>query len=110
MSGPFVLARLGAPADESFATLPALAGRIVALRDALPARPDLRAIGAMLARDPLPGGRVVALRLLDGEHAGRGTLLGYAFMPGDVHAEQPSALMDAIAAAAELTDNLGRAA
>jgi len=97
---PYILARFGAP-DLEFASLAAMARAIDSER--LLRSPDcrLRAVRAQLSRSDLPGGQVVAVRIADGAHAGKGTLIGYAFMPRHAAAEAPFDLMRAIDDAAE---------
>lgn len=100
MSGAFVLAFSSGRADWTFPTLARLAAAIVAERDAHAEQPEISATRAILSRSGgLPGGAVVSVRLRDGAMGGRGSHLGYAFLP--LHPQQREArqLMDAILAA-----------
>lgn len=72
--------------DRDFPTLLAAARYIVKLRAMLPLvdgrRPEIMARDGYLARSELPGGRMVSVRVLDGQASGRGSLLGYLLVPG----------------------------
>lgn len=99
---PFTLASLSATPDLGFASIDQLARAVCALRDARPGRPWLSAISATVTRSDMPGGAAVALRLADSEEGGRGSLLGYAFMPraaGAPAGRAAAALLAAIIAA-----------
>lgn len=94
---PYVWATSPAEADREFASLDSLVGVIAAdYRRAAPADPGMKAISAVVSRGGLPGGRAVAVRVDDGRHAGHGTCLGYAFIPG--YDRQAQTLMGALMA------------
>lgn len=98
---PFVLAVPLSPDDASFASIEALGRHIDALRCALDGAPDLVGVVARLARDSLPGGKVVTVRADAGEGL-RGVLIGYAFVPGFHPADRLMAAVDQAAAARRL--------
>lgn len=89
--------------DLDFPTLPALARHLVTVRAKLPLgtdglRVDLVAVSATVARSHLPSGSAVSIRARDGALGGKGSLLGYAFLPNPVRPSPaaPSLLMTAI--------------
>lgn len=101
MSGqPYILATSCAAPDQEFSTLRTLAQGIARLRDAVDKALAVRCHLAQLTRCELPGGRVVAVRLLDGSCGGRGSALGYAFLPRQHHSHEVEALEAALAEAA----------
>lgn len=95
---PYVLATSCAAPDQEFTSLRTLAQGIGRLRDLVAGRPALHCVAAVLTRCELPGGRVVAVRLLDGTCGGKGSALGYAFLPRE-QGYEAQALQDALAAA-----------
>lgn len=89
-----------------FPSLGALARELMALRYDTPllpsgARPQLRLRSAQLSRSDLPGGQVVAVRLVDGKCAGHGSPLGYVFMPTVHQGREIEALEAALSAVIE---------
>lgn len=84
---PYTLAFSCSKPDLEFSNLQALARAIVEIRDTSPRSPEISAISARLTRSDLPGGAVVAVRMLDGSCGGRGELIGYAFMPANSYGE-----------------------
>lgn len=104
MSGePFTFATSCAEPDRVFGSLAALARYVLVLRGGAPlvggAPPELVARDGTLARSDLPGGRMVSIRILDGAHAGRGSLLGYVLMPLIATETGAIRVMEAIVAA-----------
>lgn len=89
---PHVLATSCTEPDQEFATLRALALAVLKRRELIPGDPELKLSIATVSRGELPGGQCVAVRALDGSHAGKGVLIGYAFMPG-VHGEKALRLL-----------------
>lgn len=98
MTPPFIFATSCTEPDEEFSSVHTLARAIVAKRDRMPgeagrALPNL--IQAMGSRGGAPTMSMVAVRVQDGAHDGRGTLLGYAMGPGaDLLARLRQALVD----------------
>jgi hypothetical protein len=90
-----VLATGPATPDREFAGMAGLARWIVARRAQAPrltngVRPPVDVHRAALGRRiELPDGVCLSLRLLDGHHAGRGQLLGYAFIPAPAAGPPP---------------------
>lgn len=98
---PYVLARSCSEPDREFPSLSALAREIMALRYETPGRPQLRLRHAELTRSDLPGGKVIAIRLVDGLCAGHGSPLGYVFMPRGNGGHEIEALRSALDAVME---------
>lgn len=82
MSASYILARSCAEPDQEFGSLVALARAIDAVRCAVAGQPGLRLTDSVVARGPeLPGGKAISLRMVSADDGGRGTLIGYAFLP-----------------------------
>jgi hypothetical protein len=98
----YVLATGVETPDAEFHALEALAREILRRRLAEPRQPRLRYTDANLGRgDLLPNGVCVSLRFADGQLGGRGSLLGYAFLP---RSSNPTRDLMAAVALAELVE------